>query len=195
MKYLFSALFAVAVIAASLFFFMRDSSEPIKLPIPKTQNKAAENLSKFYAGIKSAIFSKDPVSKNVIILIDTKDELENTLKNLRAETLKSPKPDRRLKGKQALFRQGQTVKTELEKFAQQEQLTIVWTLPRDYVIKADFIVSGDIIAISSKIAGTVKSDFMNTVSGFFCESSQAIVITDMDDMSVLEGCRAVTKNT
>ena len=163
----------------------RASVEPLDIkPNPPTFANGFTNL---YANLRYYVGARAK-SKYVIDISDTKSELIETLERLK--TKPAFKPTKELKhSKRRQFREGETIMSELKQFALDERVHLVWTLPKDYIIKGDFEVQGSFVSLASNIARVIDPDFAGEVKGWYCHLSNAIVITDAERVDLPRDCK------
>lgn len=186
--------FGVVVLIFVLIGFSIHSQRVVSLEqsgaTDKASDKFSERFSRLYAVIRNDFMSENK-SPYIIELDDRKDELLPILSKLSKETVLPP-PDWRGYTKRRVFRQGETIKNELIRFASQERVHLIWTLPKDFVIKGNFEINGNFMGLATSIARNIDAEFVNPVKGWFCPKSNAIVITDEDNSLMPDDC--LTRN-
>ena len=154
-------------------------------------NRAAEGLSSFYERIRGSL-TDIQLSDFVISLPDTSHRLTQQLQQRAmqvsplAENWQGRETDRR-------FREGDTVKTKLEEYAQAEGLELYWTLPRDYVVKHYFQTNGSMTAAVTEVAAAISPNFPSPILSYLCHNERALVITDKPSAYVQQNCQQLSR--
>lgn len=183
MKILINLIVLVVIIVVVILLVKK----PDFLINPEKTNAAADGFSRFYANFRSSLQQGGSQSNYTVNLRDSSDELIIMLRR-REQQVSPANPAWRGEVVRRRFQEGVTLKTALEDYAQQEQMQLFWTLPRDYVIKQFFETNGSMLDSLQQMAITVAPDFTKPVKGFFCPKSRALVITDLDDPFLQQHC-------
>jgi hypothetical protein len=128
------------------------------------------------------------MSKEYIIkLPDTSDKLTETLSG-RTNTV--PPLTEKWSGNsvQRKFAAGSKVRDQMSSFADAEGIELIWTLPRDYVVKHYFHSEGDYLDALRDIATAIAPDFQTPVLVFLCPKERAAVITDKNNPFLDNNC-------
>lgn len=129
-----------------------------------------------YERFRKAIYANaEEENKYVIKLDDQHLPIEQELEERHGRI--EPMP-RKWKGevRDRRFRPGESLKTNLEKFADEEGLTLLWRLDQDYKIKHYFQVDSTFVNTLYKTAKAIDSDYELRVVAYFCPSERAAVI-------------------
>lgn len=182
---------AIVLIAAVIYLL---STQPHILINPEKPNPAAEGFSRFYSNFRNNIQQGSTQSNNVLTLPDSNSaELLAHLRRL--ESKNKPLPANwRGESLRRAFKTGTTLKQAADAYSTQEQVTLLWTLPRDYVIKQYFEVEGNMVDMLQTIAVSVAPDFTKPVRVYLCSNARALVLTDFDDPALRRHCIATTNN-
>lgn len=151
-------------------------------------NQAAEGFSNFYSSIRSSISdSANKLSKFKLTLPDTSADLTSQLQQ-RVVTVMPLETNWRGQVTDRRFRDGETVKTVLERYASEQDVQLYWTLPRDYVVKNYFQTNSSLIGTIYDISRAIAPDFASPVLAYFCPHERAAVITDKANNYVQQRC-------
>lgn len=147
---------------------------------------AAQNFTNFYEQIRYSLDATKDLSKEYIIkLPDTSDQLTDTL-SARTNTVPPLAEQWTGNSVQRKFSAGSKIRDEMTGFADAEGIELIWTLPRDYVVKHYFHSEGDYLNALRDIAAAIAPDFQTPVLVFLCPKERAAVITDKNN-PFLEG--------
>lgn len=163
--------------------------KPELLINPDKPNAAADGFSRFYSNFRGNIQQGNGHSDYILRLRDSSDELILMLRR-REQQVAPLSPSWRGEVIRRRFHAGGTLKDALHSYAQQEQMALFWTLPRDYVIKQFFETNGSLLETIQEMVVTIGPDFSNPVYGYFCPKSRALVLTDLDDSFLQQQCIA-----
>ncbi|MDZ7868766.1 MAG: TcpQ domain-containing protein [Rheinheimera sp.] len=184
-----TALVILFSLAGVLLFYpdlLLPKAEPIKIEAKKS---AAMEFTNFYEQLRYSLDTSVDKSKEFIIkLTDTSDQLTVTLEN-RTNTV--PEMPANWSGTIAnrRFEPGSKVREHMINFAKQEDMELIWTLPRDYVVKHYFQSEGDYLKTLKDISKAIAPDFESPVRAYFCPKQRAAVLTDKPNMFVEQNCQ------
>ncbi|MCT8124774.1 TcpQ domain-containing protein [Alishewanella sp. BS5-314] len=167
--------------------------KPDVLINPEKTNTAAEGFSRFYANFRNSIMQGSSKSEYIITLQDSSKDL---IPQLRRRELQVTAADPAWRGANTRrrFQAGETVKQALGQYAQQENLVLFWTLPRDYVIKQFFETNGTLLDTVQELAFTISPDFKQRVTGWYCPRARALVMTDLEHEYLRQSCIATAQS-
>lgn len=185
MKLVFKLLLLALLVAAMYLLIVK----PELLIDPEKPNPAADGFSRFYSNFRNSLQQGDQKSEYVLNLRDTSKELVPLLYRREQQVSAAP-ANWRGEVKRRRFPAGDTLKNTLQAYAQQENMVLYWTLPRDYIVKQFFESRGTLVDTVQQIAITIGPDFVKPVHGYFCPKSRALVLTDSDDMFLKQHCIA-----
>lgn len=179
----------VLLILAFVVLFSPDlfKSSPPEKPVRASQT-AAQTFTNFYEQIRYSLDGSKDVSKEFIIeLADTSDELTETLA---ARTNTVPELSANWTGSsiQRKFQQGSKIRDQMTGFADSEGIELLWTLPKDYVVKHYFHSEGDYLNTLRDIATAIAPDFQTPILVFLCPKERAAVITDKNNPFLDSNC-------
>lgn len=184
---------AAAVILIILAFFILSRPDLFETTQKETTKfitgKAAENFTNFYEQIRYSLDATGNISEEFIIkLKDTSSELENALYD-RSNTVPPLEAEWRGQKLQRRFQPGSRVREEMTDYADTEGIELLWTLPRDYVVKHYFHTEGDYLNTLNEIATAIAPDFESPILVYFCPNERAAVITDKSNPFVQSNCQ------
>lgn len=184
MKIILKLLLLIIVVAAIYLLIIK----PELLINPEKPNAAADGFSRFYQNFRNSL-QQDSKSDFVIKQRDTSEELVLLLRRREQQVIPA-NTNWRGASTRRRFQAGVTLKDSLQSYAQQEQMVLFWTLPRDYVIKQFFETNGNMLDTLQQMVVTISPDFTKPVYGYFCPKSRALVITDLNDPFLTQHCTA-----
>lgn len=184
MKIILKLLLLIIVVAAIYLLIIK----PEILINPEKPNAAADGFSRFYQNFRNSL-QQDSKSDFIITQRDSSAELVLLLRRREQQVIPAHGNWRGAVTRRR-FQAGETIKNSLQTYAQQEQMVLFWTLPRDYVIKQFFETNGNMLDTIQQMAITINPDFPKPVYGYFCPKSRALVITDLDDPYLKQHCTA-----
>lgn len=186
-KHIIALIFLFALAVVLLFFpdLILPKSEPGKEVV---RTAAAKEFTNFYEQLRYSLDTSVDRSKEFIIkLADTSDQLTTTLES-RTNTV-PPMPDNWSGASQnRKFEPGSKVREHMIEFARQEDMELLWTLPRDYVVKHYFQSEGDYLSTLKGIAAAIAPDFESPVLAYFCPKQRAAVLTDKSNPFLEQNC-------
>ncbi len=184
-----TALFFLFALAGVLLFYpdlLMPKPEPVKIEVKKA---AAMEFTNFYEQLRYSLDTSVDKSKEFIIkLSDTSDQLTSTLES-RTNTV-PPMPDNWSGVSQnRKFEPGSKIRDHMMAFAREEEMELIWTLPRDYVVKHYFQSDSDYLGTLKGIAKAIAPDFETPVLAYFCPKQRAAVLTDKSSLFLEQNCQ------
>ncbi|WP_164852429.1 TcpQ domain-containing protein [Rheinheimera riviphila] len=179
----------VLLIIAFVVLFSPDlfQSSPSKAPV-KVSQTAAQTFTNFYEQIRYSLDGSKDVAKEFIVeLPDTSDKLTQTLAS-RTNTVPELGPNWTGNSTQRKFQPGSKIREQMTGFAGSEGIELIWTLPKDYVVKHYFHSEGDYLATLRDIATAIAPDFQTPILVFLCPKERAAVITDKHNPFLDSNC-------
>jgi len=184
------ALALILLLAVILLVFpewLMPKSDPIQVDIKKSA--AAMEFTNFYERLRYSLDTSVDASKEFIIeLTDTSDELTNNLEK-RTGTVPPLPANWNGESKNRKFEPGSKIREHMGAFAKEEQMELIWTLPRDYVVKHYFQSSGNYLTTLKAVAKAISPDFETPVLVYFCPKQSAAVITDHPNEFLEKNCQ------
>lgn len=184
-----TALVILFALAGVLLFYpdlLQPKTEPVKFEAKKA---AAMQFTNFYEQLRYSLDTSVDKSKEFIIkLTDTSDQLTTTLEN-RTNTVPEMPVNWSGTVTNRKFEPGSKVREHMIDFAKQEDMELIWTLPRDYVVKHYFQSEGHYLKTLKDIAKAISPDFESPVRAYFCPKQRAAVLTDKPNMFVEQNCQ------
>lgn len=190
-KHILALVFLLGLAVVLLFYpdLLVSKSEPNK---PQIKSAAALEFTNFYEQLRYSLDTSVDKSKEFIIkLTDTSDQLTNTLES-RTNTV--PEMPANWSGSTAnrKFEPGSKVREHMMEFARQEDMELIWTLPRDYIVKHYFQSEGNYLKTLKEVAKAIAPDFENPVRAYFCPKQRAAVLTDKSNEFLEQNCQHLT---
>lgn len=185
------------VLAASLiilaYLLINEDLVPL-VPSPAENNQAAKGFSDFYAKVRNSLdLEKDESRQKFVLNIpEPEQSLEEVLSARDTGDVSLPK---RWRGRfqSRRFRTGETLKSKLEEFAKEEGVTLLWWLPRDYVIKHPFQIEETVMGTAYKISKAIDSEFEKDLLVYFCPEQRALVMAQQANDMLRNRCQLTTK--
>lgn len=185
---------SAAAILIALAVFLLSKPELFKNTTHTTGNikvAAAQEFTDFYEQIRFSLDATKDLSKEFIIsLTDTSGSLADTLA-ARTNTVPPLEADWTGKIMQRRFKAGNKIREDLIAYASAEDIELIWTLPRDYVVKHYFHSEGDYLKTLKEIASAIAPDFEKPVLLYMCPKERAAVMTDKTNNFLQQNCRAL----
>lgn len=188
-KHIIAAL--VLLIIAVLILFNPHWLEPTPAPQPTTIIKKSASLefTNFYEQLRYSLdASADRAKEFVIQLTDTSSTLEETLE-ARTDSVLPMANNWQGAVEIRKFLPDQQLRDQMAKYAAAEGLELIWTLPRDYVIKHHFQDEGSYLATLTAVGKAIAPDFEFPVLVYFCPVQRAAVVTDKQNLFLEQNCR------
>jgi hypothetical protein len=155
------------------------------------KTSAAKEFTNFYEQLRYSLDATADSSKEYVIkLKDTSDSLTNTLSS-RTNTV--PPLEKSWQGSTTnrQFTTGSKVRDQMAGFATAEGIELIWTLPRDYVVKHYFESGGDYLSSLKDIVAAISPDFETPLLAYFCPKERAAVVTDKPNAFLQDNCRLI----
>ena len=175
---------AFILIAAAAYFLLGDG--PVYKKSEKT-NAAADGLSLFYANIRAAAERSSNEDEYVIELDMPSTDLNSALQQ-RSKSVKPSTTKWRGEVKSRRFVEGETLKTIMKQYADEEGIEFLWYLHKDYIVKHNFRVEDNFVATLYQLGKAIDSDFEYEVKAYFCHNQRAAVITEKPSQYVRDNC-------
>jgi uncharacterized protein YukE len=182
-----SAAVILLIVAGVVLFYPDLFNSSTQTTVVASKN-AAQSFTNFYEQIRYSLdASKDRSKEFIINLPDTSDQLTDTL-SARTNTV-PPLTDKWTGNSvQRKFSSGSKIRDEMTGFADAEGIELIWTLPRDYVVKQYFHSNGNYLEALRDIAAAIAPDFQSPVLVFLCPKERAAVITDKNNPFLENNC-------
>ncbi|WP_306519584.1 TcpQ domain-containing protein [Rheinheimera sp.] len=188
---------SAAIILIALAIFLLSKPDLFKNTTHSTENikvAAAQEFTSFYEQIRYSLDATKDLSKEFIIsLTDTSDSLDETLA-ARTNTVPPLEDGWTGKSVQRRFKPGNKIREDLMTYASAEEIELIWTLPRDYVVKQYFQSEGNYLKTLQEIASAIAPDFEKPVLLYMCPKERAAVITDKTNDFLQQNCRALNES-
>lgn len=161
-----------------------DSAKP-----PTKPSISAQNATNFYEKLRYSLdASADPSKEFVVELKDTSDALTSTLAS-RTNTVPPLEGNWQGSATNRQFTTGSRVRDQMIGFANDEGIELIWTLPRDYVVKHYFESGDNYLKALTDIVAAISPDFETPLLAYFCPKERAAVVTDKSNAFLQEHCR------
>jgi hypothetical protein len=178
----------ILLVIAGVVLFSPDLFKTSTQTTVVATKSAAQQFTNFYEQIRYSLDATKDRSKEFIIdLPDTSDQLTDTL-NKRTNTVPPLGAEWTGKSVQRKFSAGSKIRDEMSTFADSEGVELIWTLPRDYVVKHYFHSEGTYLETMRDIAAAIAPDFESPVLVFLCPKERAAVITDKNNPFLENNC-------
>lgn len=199
----------IALGAAAIFYrdwilnVQLNNSDGFTIAIKERQAKQENpdnlqnSISRFFAGIRSGSNPlEEELSPYVIELEKTPIPLAQVLSHLQQEVKQSnlsALPDHWQGSRdEHWFMTDETIKQRLEEIAVAENMTFIWWLQRDYIVKSPFSIDAHFVELVNEVAITVNDDYQDQVTAFICFPHRAVIIIERPPNTHLpEACMSV----
>lgn len=169
------------------------AAEDPKATANAPRSVAAQKFTSFYEQLRYALeTSNEDNKKNVIDLPDTSKDLQSTLEQ-RAKDVPPLEKNWKSKVVNRKFSEGSKVREQMMAYAQQEGIELIWTLPKDYVVKHYFESEKDYLNTLKEVISAISTDFEKPVGVYFCPRERAAVVTDRLTEHLLKNCRQLNR--
>lgn len=170
-----------------------EPTQHVKKPV-KTENAAAQGLSRFYANLHGEFGEEARIRNNVVYLPEPNGSLVEILQ-AKAMITRPLKASWRGMKESRPFRQGETLFQKLSEYAEKEGLEVIWWLNRDLIIKDPFRIDKETLYTAYLIGNAVEGHFPNGVTSYFCYKQRSIVLVDQDIDYLNQECEVLTPET
>lgn len=155
-----------------------------------SENPVAKGVAKFYAEVRQALKpGAERLNDYTIKLPKPKVAMGDQLAS-RDGNVKPAPSDWNGANKKRSFKQNETLKNVLTRYAQEEGVELIWDLEYDYIVKHHFAESSNLKALVSKISSVVNNDYEGTVNTYFCQDASALVITNKSNEYISKYCKS-----
>ncbi len=179
----------ILIVLAAILLLFPEKFQTVTPQIAVKSKNAAVEFTDFYEQIRFSLDSTGNISDEFIVkLKDTSNQLEDTLLD-RTNTVPPLEANWRGKALQRRFQPGSKIRDEMTAYADTEGIELLWTLPRDYVVKHYFHTEGDYLTTLKEIATAIAPDFESPILVYFCPNERAAVITDKTNTFVQSSCQ------
>ncbi|MDO6718619.1 TcpQ domain-containing protein [Psychrosphaera sp. 1_MG-2023] len=142
-----------------------------------SENPVAKGVAKFYAEVRKAIKPGGSRLDDFTIELPKSPRNATELLELRRDEVSPGSPVWEGENKKRSFKENETIKTVLERFAQEEGVAVIWDLKYDYIIKQHFTESGNLKSLVDSISKVVAGDYGGHVDSVYCPKERTIVLT------------------
>lgn len=184
------AMLVLLLLAALLLFnpeWMKPSPELQKAPIAR--KTASLEFTNFYEQLRYSLdTTADRAKEYVINLTDTSASLTQILES-RTNTVVPMSPNWQGAVMNRKFVPDSQLRDQMAEFAKAEGLELMWTLPRDYVIKHHFQDEASYLSTLTDVSAAIAPDFEFPLLVYFCPAQRAAVVTDKQNQFLEQNCR------
>lgn len=181
----------ILLVLAALILFNPQWLEPSpsnQAPVVIKRSAALE-FTNFYEQLRYSLdATADRAKEYVIQLTDTSDTLEERLE-ARTDSVVPMAPNWQGDVEIRKFLPDEQLREQMDKFAKAQGLDLIWTLPRDYVIKHHFQDEGSYLDTLTSVGRAIAPDFEFPVLVYFCPTQRAAVVTDKQSLFLEQNCR------
>ncbi len=178
----------VLLFKPELIHFNPDAAVDPKKP---AKTSAAKEFTNFYEQLRYSLDATADSSKEYVIkLKDTSDSLTSTLAS-RTNTVPALDGNWQGSATNRQFTTGSKIRDQMAGFANDEGIELIWTLPKDYVVKHYFESGGDYLSSLKDIVSAISPDFETPLLAYFCPKERAAVVTDKPNPFLQDNCRLI----
>lgn len=180
-------LVVISIAAISIAFFIsrgsdsvfsKDSFEQKSTFGPKSgdYDNLQGEISRFFLGVKRTMWPEGNKKKSIInIDLGERSLLDILDEKIRIEgdpvTLSWRGPI-----KSRWFMADETLKSNAERLAAEENMELIWWLDKDYVVRAAFQVNSDVLNTLDRLARSLNSHHPGNVQAYLCPRQRVILI-------------------
>jgi len=181
----------VLLLVAALLLFNPDwlTPEQSTQKTPVIRKTASLQFTNFYEQLRYSLdATADRAKEYVIQLTDTSGSLTQTLETRTNSVVPMAQ---NWEGAVVIrkFAPDSQLRDQMADFANTEGLELIWTLPRDYVIKHHFQDEASYLDTLTDVATAIAPDFEFPVLVYFCPAQRAAVVTDKQNQFLTQNCR------
>ncbi|RUO39328.1 hypothetical protein CWE15_09380 [Aliidiomarina taiwanensis] len=175
-----------AVYLAYKFFADMNISGDNRLTNLSNQGQATEydnlqgEISRFFYGIKRSEWSSKGGGKAVLTVELGSQSLLQRLDEIALNTERPLPLSWSAPIQSHWFMEESTVKQNLARMAQENDLQLLWWLEKDFVVRAAFQVRADLLTTAERIALSLDSHFMYDPHAYICPQLRVLLITSDD---------------
>jgi len=155
-----------------------------------SKENISDNLASFYEEFR--LSSKDPIQEqygDFVIALETSEQSQTEQLVAISNVDKPPEENWQGQYKFRSFAQGNTIRTEAMKYAEQEGMQLLWDLNQDFIIRHRFLSENSLVATLDEVAGAIDANFVPQVNVYFCNQKRTIVIAENAGTYVTENCK------
>lgn len=93
------------------------------------------------------------------------------------------------------FKAGSTLRETISRYARSEGMQLLWELDQDFIIKYQFQIDNTVAGSLAKIATSIDSNFIGTVTAYICPSQRTLVITAKKTAYLADNCTKLTSQS
>ena len=180
----------VLLMKPELITFKSDTADA---PKPPVKTSAAKEFTNFYEQLRYSLdASNDSAKQYIVTLEDTSDALTETLSS-RTNTVPALEASWQGSSVNRQFTTGSKIREQMRGYASDEGIELIWTLPRDYVVKHYFESGSNYLNALAEIVTAISPDFETPVLAYFCPKERAAVVTDKPNPFLQQHCRPITR--
>lgn len=142
-----------------------------------SENPVAKGVAKFYAEVRKAVKPGGSRLDDFTIELPKPVKTPNERLEERREQVSGGSPVWQGEHKKRSFKENETMKTVLQRFAQEEGLEVIWDLQYDYIIKQHFAETGNLKSLIHTIGKVVAGDYREPVYSIYCPRERTVVLT------------------
>jgi hypothetical protein len=184
-KHLVAATILLAL--AFVLLFKPELFKTTPSDVKEIKATAAVEFTNFYEQLRYTLDATKDMSKQYIIeLPDTSDSLTEQLES--RKVLPALEPEWKGAILTRKFKPGDKLRDQMANYAKAENIELIWTLPRDYVVKHYFHSNSDYLSTLGETASAIAPDFETPVLAYFCPNERAAVITAKGNAYLMDNC-------
>lgn len=188
-------------VTAFAFFVYRDNlftgnfqDKPLYGPRGDEYSNLQGEISRFFTDVRRSMWSGRTKKKSIIDLEPNPRPLINILDELARYESNPVALTWRGSVKSRWFMADDTLKTNAERIAAEENMELLWWLDKDYRVQAAFQVESDIVNTLDRIARSLNSHHPDQVQAYLCPQQRVLLIaTSEGAQDVQHYCTPVQK--
>jgi hypothetical protein len=155
-----------------------------------SKENIADNLARFYEEFR--LSSKDPIQEkygDFVVALEPSEQTQTEQLIAISNVDQAPEENWQGQYKFRSFAQGNTIRAEAMKYAEQEGMQLLWDLNQDFIIRHRFLSENSLVATLDEVAGAIDANFVPQVNVYFCNQKRTIVIAENAGTYVTENCK------
>lgn len=153
-----------------------------------SENPVAKGVAKFYATVRQA--TKPGASRINDFTIElpqpsqSADEMLESIKKF----VTPASPDWQGEVKKRSFKANETMKTVLERLAEEENIILIWDLKYDYIVKQHFSETSSLKSLVNTIGNVVAGDYGGELVSLYCPRARTVILTTSQSSYMKDAC-------
>ncbi|CUS48507.1 MAG: Toxin co-regulated pilus biosynthesis protein Q [Idiomarinaceae bacterium HL-53] len=140
-----------------------------------------DEISRFFGGVRETAWGRGVDEERVIELEEDTRPLPDIMEQRARSTGNPIDTSWRGEVKTRWFMAEETLKSNVERFANEEDMELIWRLPNDYKVSSAFQVHSDLINTVDRLARSLNSEHPDDIQAFLCPRQRIILLSGNAD--------------